>query len=98
MTILQKDDVDYLANLAKLIIPKENYPAVLEKLNNILKIVEKMNSVDTTGIEPLAHPYDETQPLRADEVTEPNQRSLFQNIAPQTESGLYIVPAVIDNE
>lgn len=57
-----------------------------------------MNQVDTTDIEPLAHPLDIPQRLREDKVTEPNLRDKFQAIAPQVESGLYLVPKVIEDE
>ncbi len=55
-----------------------------------------MQAVDTTGIEPLAHPLETTQRLRADEVTERNQRDAYQAIAPAVENGLYLVPRVIE--
>lgn len=98
MTTLQKKDIDHIAHLAKLTIAPEEYDPLLKKLNNTLKIVEKMNSVNTDQVAPMAHPYEEQQPLRADEITETNQRQLFQTLAPKTEAGLYIVPSVIDNE
>ena len=44
----------------------------------------------------VAHPMDQVQRLRADEVTEANQRTLFQEQAPEVEAGLYLVPKVID--
>jgi aspartyl-tRNA(Asn)/glutamyl-tRNA(Gln) amidotransferase subunit C len=44
----------------------------------------------------MAHPLDAVQRLRADEVTETNQREAFQAIAPATENGLYLVPRVIE--
>jgi aspartyl-tRNA(Asn)/glutamyl-tRNA(Gln) amidotransferase subunit C len=44
----------------------------------------------------MAHPLDANQRLRADEVTEANQRELFQAIAPKTEAGIYLVPQVIE--
>ncbi|MDP1940097.1 MAG: Asp-tRNA(Asn)/Glu-tRNA(Gln) amidotransferase subunit GatC, partial [Gallionella sp.] len=50
----------------------------------------------TTGIAPMSHAQDLSQRLRADNVTETNQRELFQSIAPQVESGLYLVPQVIE--
>jgi len=65
-------------------------------LTDILAFVEQLNSVDTTGVEPLAHPLDATQRLRPDEVTETNNRENFQKVAPETESGLYLVPQVIE--
>ena len=50
----------------------------------------------TTGVEPMAHPLDLSQRLRADAVTETDARAEFQAIAPQTADGLYLVPRVIE--
>jgi aspartyl-tRNA(Asn)/glutamyl-tRNA(Gln) amidotransferase subunit C len=55
-----------------------------------------LNAVDTTGVEPLAHPLEATQRLRPDVVTETDNRASFQQLAPQTEAGLYLVPKVIE--
>ena len=55
-----------------------------------------MRAVDTTGVEPLAHPVaamqDITLRLRADAVSEPNQREANQHSAPAVERGLFLVP------
>ena len=58
--------------------------------------VEQLSRVDTTGVEPLAHPLEATQRLRPDVVTETDNREVFQQVAPQTEAGLYLVPKVIE--
>lgn len=97
MTMLTTDAIKHIAHLAKLTIPEEDNALLQNELNKILDMVAKMDTVNTDKVEPLAHPYDEKQSLREDAVTEPNQRELFQRIAPQTQAGLYIVPAVIDN-
>ena len=55
-----------------------------------------MDEIDTSAVEPLAHPLDLTARLRPDVVTESDQRELFQTIAPQVERGLYLVPKVIE--
>ena len=44
----------------------------------------------------MAHPLHQAQRLRPDAATEPDQRALFQAIAPRTEGGLYLVPKVIE--
>ena len=64
--------------------------------HGILELVDQMQAVDTSDIEPMANPLDATQLLRADEVTEGNRRDAFQAIAPAVENGLYLVPKVID--
>lgn len=93
---LTKDDVVNIAHLARLAIDAKDIPEYQSNLSNILQLVEQMNEIDTTNVEPMAHPLDAVQRLRTDEVTEANQREHFQSIAPETESGLYLVPKVIE--
>jgi aspartyl-tRNA(Asn)/glutamyl-tRNA(Gln) amidotransferase subunit C len=93
---LQKDDIDKIAHLARLAIGEEDIPEYAQTLSNILGLVEQMNAVDTSGVTPMAHPLDAQQRLRADVVTEQDQREHFQATAPQVEAGLYLVPKVIE--
>jgi len=60
------------------------------------QFVEQLSNVDTKDILPMAQPQDNSQRLREDQVSETNQRETFQEIAPQTEAGLYLVPKVIE--
>jgi aspartyl-tRNA(Asn)/glutamyl-tRNA(Gln) amidotransferase subunit C len=55
-----------------------------------------MNQVDSSGVKPLANPLDASQRLRADKVTESNQRDHFQQNAPDVADGYYRVPRVIE--
>lgn len=98
MSLLNSTDVNKIANLSKLIIPKNENDSLLQVLNKTLDLVATMNKVNTSTTEPLAHPYDATQSLREDQIIETNQRDLFQKNAPQVENRLYMVPVVIDNE
>lgn len=93
---LQKNDVEKIAHLARLSIREEDVPLYTKNLSNILHLVEQMNAVNTSHIEPMAHPLEMHQRLRADEITETNQRELFQANAPAVENGLYLVPKVIE--
>ena len=93
---LDASDVEKIAHLARLGINADDIPEYARNLTDILAFVEELNSVDTTGVEPLAHPLDATQRLRADVVTESDQRDHFQQVAPETEAGLYLVPQVIE--
>ena len=93
---LDVSDVEKIAHLARLGINAEDIPEYSRNLSVILAFVEQLNAVDTTGVEPLAHPLEATQRLRADVVSESDERENFQSIAPQTESGLYLVPQVIE--
>ncbi len=93
---LQRQEVEKIAHLARIALSEQDIPEYTRNLSNILTLVEEMNTVDTNGITPMAHPLEVTARLRPDAVTEGNQRDHFQQIAPQVESGLYLVPKVIE--
>jgi aspartyl-tRNA(Asn)/glutamyl-tRNA(Gln) amidotransferase subunit C len=85
-----------IAHLARLGVEPSESQSYARNLSDILAFVEQLNAVDTAGVEPLAHPMEASQRLRADEVTETDQREQFQRIAPRVEAGLYLVPKVIE--
>jgi len=90
------DDVARIAHLARIEIEPRDSERMLAQLTGIFGLIEQMQSVDTAGVEPMAHARDVTLRLRDDRVTEPDQRAAFQSIAPQVEAGLYLVPKVIE--
>lgn len=89
-------DVQKIAGLARLSIEARDIPAYRAELSGILGLVEQMNAIDTRGVLPLAHPLEPPARLRADEVTESCPREQFQQQAPLTEDGYYLVPKVIE--
>ena len=93
---LERSDVEKIAHLARLGSNDADLPRTTEALNSMLGLIDQMQAVDTTGIEPLAHPLEASQRLRADVVTETNHREAYQSIAPAVENGLYLVPKVIE--
>ena len=93
---LSIDQVRRIASLARLELGAEEAEATRAKLNGIFTLIEQMQAVDTTGVEPMSHPQELAQRLREDAVTETDQRDAFQRVAPHTEAGLYLVPKVIE--
>lgn len=93
---LELAEVKKIAHLAAIAVEPEELDAVGEKLSNILDLFAQLSQADTEGVEPMAHPLDQTQRLREDLVAEVDQRDKFQAIAPATENGLYLVPKVIE--
>lgn len=91
-----KMDIRKIALLARLTIDDRDIPGYSRDLSNILDLVEQMNSVETTDVDPMAHPMEIKARLRPDEITETNQREKFQAQAPAVEDGLYLVPKVIE--
>ena len=94
--VLTAEDVNKIAYLARLGIDATDIDAYTRDLSGILELVAQMSSVDTDEVRPMAHPMDQTQRLRADEVTEQDQHEYFQKQAPQVEADLYLVPKVIE--
>lgn len=93
---LDKEDVFKIAHLARLQIEDNEIEATTGRLSSILGMIEQLQAAPTDGIEPMAHPTDAVQRLREDAVTETNHRDEYQQIAPATEDGLYLVPQVIE--
>lgn len=93
---LSESDVAKVAQLAKLKLNESQVPEYAAELSGILEMVETLDSAETDGVTPMAHPLDLSARLRADSVTETDQRDAFQAIAPKVEDGVYLVPRVIE--
>ncbi len=93
---MEPSDIQNIAHLARIDINASVAEETATSINDVLKLVDQLKSVDTEGVTPMAHPLDAIQRLRADEVSEHDVRDKFLGIAPETEDGLYLVPKVID--
>ncbi len=89
-------DVTQIAQLARLSIADGALDDVTDRFSRILTLVDQLQQVPTDGVEPMSNPHDMTQRLRADEVTEINQRDMLQAVAPEVQKGYFLVPRVID--
>ncbi len=97
---LSASDIARIASLARLQLAPDESERMLSQLNGFFDVVERMRSVDTSGVEPLAHPVaaieDITLRLRDDVASEPNNSEANQKSAPAVEAGLFLVPKVIE--
>jgi aspartyl-tRNA(Asn)/glutamyl-tRNA(Gln) amidotransferase subunit C len=94
---LTRATVENIALLARLAIADDEMPSYVDSLSKILNFVEQLQGVETSAVEPMAHPLaDQIQRLRPDEVTEADARMKYQLNAPRVDAGLYLVPKVID--
>ena len=97
---LTSSDIARIATLARLQLAPDESTRMLGQINGFFDLVETMRAVDTTGVEPLAHPVaaieDITLRLRDDVASEPNAREANQRSAPAVEGGLFLVPKVIE--
>lgn len=97
---LTPQDIDRIANLARLALQPDEAEQARHKINGFFKLVEAMQGVDTRGVVPLAHPIEVVQAmplrLRDDVASETNEREANQHSAPAVERGLFLVPKVIE--
>ena len=89
-------DVEKIARLSRLSLTEAAKAQNLQQLNDIFALVEKMQTVNTDGIEPMAHPHEVALRLREDAVTETDHAAEYQVVAPEVRNRLYIVPQVIE--
>ena len=93
---LSKQEIEYIAHLARLEIDQGEIPDYEAKLGKIIEFIDELEAADTGDLLPMAHPLAMSQRLRADEVTEIAERDRLQANASETTSGLYVVPRVIE--
>ncbi len=89
-------EVRNIAELTQLTFDESHLATMQASMHDILALVEQMQEVDTEGVIPMSNPLDATQRLREDIVSEKDNRITFQQLAPETEDGLYLVPKVIE--
>jgi aspartyl-tRNA(Asn)/glutamyl-tRNA(Gln) amidotransferase subunit C len=94
---ITRAEIEGIAHLARLALSGEEIPRYAGELSRVLTLVEQLSRADTTSVSPMAHPLPgQRQRLRPDEVSETDQRALFQRNAPDVQAGLYLVPRVIE--
>ena len=90
------DAVYRIAELAHVGINEEAAQRMQADLNDIFKMIERSQAVDTEGVEPMMHPHDGVQRLREDKVVFGNNREENMKNAPEEFEGLFLVPQVIE--
>jgi len=93
---LSPDEVRHIAHLARLRIEDDDVAEYAQNLSRIVDFVDQLSQADTGDVTPMAHPLDMAQRLREDQVSEEDHRDEYQQNAPATEAGLYLVPRVIE--
>ena len=93
---LTSSDVRRIAHLARIEITEAETEQTLVQLNGIFGLIEQLQSVDTTGIEPMSHPLGGSQRLRGDLASDRPDRDANMKNAPASQDGLFLVPRVIE--
>jgi len=82
--------------LARLKLADDEFAETVQKLSRIVAFVDQLGQADTDDVTPMAHPLNAVQRLRADDVTETDDREHLQQNAAAVQDGLYLVPKVIE--
>jgi len=93
---LDKDQVQHIAMLARLRLADDEFAETQEKLSRIVDFVDQLSTAPTDDVVPMAHPLNQAQRLRPDQVTEADERDKMQENAPAVGDGLYLVPKVLE--
>ncbi len=93
---LALEDIRRIADLSYLSIDEDQAVRIQGELNNIFQMIERIQAIDTTGIEPMPHPHDGVQVLREDVVRETDNRTNNMQNAPEQSEGHFLVPQVIE--
>jgi len=92
---VSKEEVKYIANLAKLKLSEEEIQKFTQDLNSILEYMNLLNELDTSNVEPLFHPIEKETAFREDEIKPGLKRELALKNAPKTDGEFFLVPKVI---
>ena len=95
---IDKDTVDKIAHLARLEFDEKGKEAIVKDMNNMLSFVNKLNEVDTSGVETLVYMSDEVNVLREDDVLQDTTQEEALKNAPEKDSDYFKVPKVIDKQ
>jgi len=92
---ITKDEVLYVADLARLDLDSEMIDKFADQIGTILDYVDKLNEVDTEGVRPTSHAISLTNAFREDEQIDHLEREQALANAPEKEEGSFIVPKVV---
>ena len=92
---ITKEQVLYVAYLARLDLDEESIEKFAGQIDEILGYIEKLNEVDTANIKPTSHAIFLTNAFREDKEREPIERELALANAPEKEDGSFIVPKIV---
>ncbi len=90
--------IDHIASLARLKFDEESRESIKQDLDKILGMVEKLNEVDTEGVEPLIYVNEGEDTLRVDKVTYMSEHNDALKNAPDKDSDYIRVPKVLDSK
>ena len=93
---IDNQTVRKVSKLAKIKINEKEETKFIEELNNILGWVDELKKVDTDQIEPMLSVFNESMVMRKDEVSSDISEEYVLKNAPESKSGFFVVPKVVE--
>ncbi len=94
--VLSKDEIYYIAKLSRLKLNENEVSEFTSQINSILDYMQKLNELDTTGIEPDSHAFKVVNVFRDDKIKESFPNDVIIKNAPEQEDNCYKVPKIIE--
>ena len=94
--IISDETIDYVGILAKLVLSDEEKEAAKQDMGRMLDYIDKLNELDTTGVEPMSHVFPVTNVFREDVVTNGDERDKILLNAPEQKDGAFKVPKTVE--
>lgn len=93
---ISDNDIKYVANLARLNLSEKESEKLIVDLQSIISYVDKLNELDVSNVEPMNHVMDVENVFREDKVEKSYDREEILKNAPETDSGCFRVPKIVE--
>ena len=94
--IISDETIEYVGILAKLELSQEEKEQAKKDMGSMLDYIDKLNDLDTSGVEPMSHLFPLNNVFREDTVTNGDDRENMLRNAPEEKDGQYVVPITIE--
>ena len=94
--IISDETIEYVGILAKLDLSEAEKEEAKKDMGRMLDYIDKLNELDTTGVEPMSHVFPIQNVFREDVVTNGDDRDAILANAPKEYDGAFVVPKTIE--
>ncbi|MCI8887341.1 MAG: Asp-tRNA(Asn)/Glu-tRNA(Gln) amidotransferase subunit GatC [Hungatella sp.] len=94
--VIRDDIIEYVGILAKLELSQEEKETAKEDMGRMLDYIDKLNELDTDGVEPMSHVFSMNNVFRDDVVSNGDDRENILKNAPKQKDGAFKVPRTVD--
>ena len=94
--IISDETIEYVGILAKLELSDDEKEQAKKDMGSMLDYIDKLNELDTSGVEPMSHVFPVNNVFREDVVTNEDTRDKILSNAPEEKDGSFMVPRTVD--